>query len=176
MLETIIHLDSNGQDLAIEHIRKWLSYSPETGEFVWTECLSNAAPAGSVAGSPSKRGYISIQINGRLYRAHRLAWAYVYGEWPDKDIDHINGKIADNRIANLRLATASQNQANVGLRTDNKSGLKGVSFHRVTGKWSATIQHQGRRIHLGLFTTPDAASSSYNEAALSLRGEFARAA
>jgi hypothetical protein len=171
-----IHLHNNGEDLTIEHVRHCLDYCCDTGVFRWSECRSNAAPKGSIAGSLHKRGYVCIQLDGTIYRAHRLAWFYVYGGWPAGDLDHINGVKSDNRIANLRVATASQNQANVGRRIDNKSGYKGVSFHKLTQKWSATIQHQGKRIHLGLFATPEGAAAAYVSASKPLHGQFARVA
>ncbi len=170
------HFDGNGTDFAVEHLRQWLHYDPKTGEFFWKECLSNAAPVGSRAGSPDKRGYWYIQINGHLYRANRLAWFYIHGVWPEGHIDHKNRNTSDDRIENLRDATRSQNQANAKRRGDNKSGFKGVSLHKLTGKWSATIQVRGKRKHLGLFPTPESAFSVYIEAARSEHGEFARAA
>lgn len=173
-MEVRVHLDSNGQDLTVEHIRRCLDYNPETGRFIWTETLSNAAPAGYVAGTLSGRGYVSIQFEGRLYRAHRLAWFYVYGSWPTGQIDHINGITSDNRIANLRDATCSQNQANVGRRSDNKSGYKGVCLHKPTGKWSSSVQHEGRRFHLGLFGSKEQAAVAYGEMLKKLKGSFAR--
>lgn len=170
------HLDSNGQDLAIEHVRRLLEYKPETGEFFWKECFSNAAVAGKRAGSKGKNGYVSVQIMGRSYRAHRLVWFYVNGVWPTGEVDHANGVRSDNRIDNLRDATRSQNQANAARRKDNLSGYKGVRYHKATKKWMARIRHQHRSIYLGLFNSPEAASGAYKNAALEFHGEFARAA
>jgi hypothetical protein len=92
-------------------VRETLSYSPETGEFVrlksgWSKRV------GMIAGTKDTYGYLQIKVNGRLYLAHRLAWIYMYGEWPEKGIDHRNGIRDDNRIANLRLADQAENSQN----------------------------------------------------------------
>jgi hypothetical protein len=94
----------------IEHLRQILSYRPETGLFKWKATLSNRAKAGDVAGSPNTKGYISIKVEGRQYKAHRLAWYFVYGQDPsDLEIDHKDLDKGNNRIENLRLATKAQN-------------------------------------------------------------------
>jgi len=78
----------------------------------------------------------------------------------------------DNRRQNLRV-TLNQNQQNVAKRKHNTSGYKGVSFHKITGKWSATIQAKGKQIHLGIYLTRELAATAYDTAALELHGEFA---
>jgi hypothetical protein len=126
---------------------------------------------GDVAGCPS-HGYILIRLDGMLHRAHRLAWFYVTGEWPPLGIDHSNLDRADNRWHNLRLATQSQNCANVRTRRNSASGLKGVVKH--ADKWRAMIRNKGRMHHLGLFPTKEEAHAAYVAAAISFYGEFAR--
>ena len=106
-------------------------------------------------------------------KAHRLAWFFVYGEWPQKQIDHINGNKSDNRISNLRLATASQNLSNKGITKSNTSGYKGVSFNRTKKKWMASIKVNKKSINLGYFLTPEEASEAYKAAAIKHHGEFA---
>lgn len=135
-----------------EKLMELLSYDPETGLFfnkVWRS--SNATP-GSVAGSVQNKGYIMIWIEGRRYMAHRLAWLYIHGEWPDKTLDHINGVKTDNRIANLRLADNSENKQNVPPTSANTSGIVGVMWHKKTKKWQAQITIKKRTIYLGLFS------------------------
>lgn len=88
--------------------------------------------------------------------------------------DHINGNGLDNRRANLRLATSSQNGANRRRASNNSSGYKGVSWNRVTGKWQAMIRVNKRQINLGSYATPEAAHQAYCEAAQKHFGEFAR--
>jgi hypothetical protein len=119
-------------------------------------------------------GYWHVGVDGDEYKAHRLAWLFVHGEWPAGRLDHENGDTADNRIANLRPVTHSQNIANSRLRRDSTSGFKGVSFYTSAGKWGANINKDGRRHYLGLFNTPEEAHAAYCEAACELHGEFAR--
>jgi len=87
------------------------------------------------------------------------------GEWPEADIDHKNGNKADNRFVNLRAVTRTVNSHNRCKRNDNKSGYKGVSWHKRTSKWVAQIQNAGTRKHLGLFDTPEDAYNVYCAAA-----------
>lgn len=89
-------------------------------------------------------------------------------------IDHVNGDAADNRIENLRAANRSQNNANSALRNRNASGFKGVSLHKKTGKWQASIKVDGKGRHLGLFSDPVKAHAAYCSAASEIFGSFAR--
>lgn len=159
--------------LTAERVREILSYDPLTGVFVWMARASakfNGKFAGKVAGSIDDMGYRVIGVDGRLYRAHRLAWLYVHGEWP-KIIDHKDGDRDNNTIANLRLATALQNTAN--RRGDSRSGYKGVTWQSQIGRWQARIRVKGKNIHLGVFGTAEEASKAYETAAKSVHGEFA---
>ena len=156
--------------LTVDEVRDLLDYNPVTGEFVWKITLSNRAPAGSVAGNVTEIGYRHIKLNGRTIRACRLAWFHYYGEIGGMEIDHINGDRADDRIANLRLCTRSQNLANRRKQSNNSSGYKGVS--KSLGKWRATIRAGGRNIHLGTFECPRLAHQAYLEAARKYYGEF----
>ena len=116
-----------------------------------------------------------MQIDGRRYLAHRLAWFYVYGEWPRKGLDHINRDRLDNRIANLREADHAQNVQNRGPMSNNKSGFKGVFFNpRHTQPWQAQITARGQYFNLGRYATAEEAHEAYKEAAARLHGEFAR--
>ncbi len=160
--------------LTQSRLKECLSYDPETGEFRALS-TSGARQAGSVAGSKHPKGYISITVDGHRHLAHRLAWLYVYGVFPDGDTDHINGVKTDNRIANLREATRSQNMANLGALSNSKSGIRGVHYFKRTGRWVSSIRANGKTVHLGYFATAEAASLAYREAATRLHGEFARA-
>ena len=98
------------------------------------------------------KGYTSIMISGKNYRAHRLAWLYVYGYLPEHEIDHIDRDKSNNKIDNLRHVSCSCNKRNVGLRQDNTSGIKGVYWDKQSDKWRAQITANNKQHHLGLFT------------------------
>jgi hypothetical protein len=151
-----------------EDVKKAVSYDPETGAFT-----RNAT--GKISGSRNSKGYIDIHIVHAQYKAHRLAWLIMTGEWPSSQIDHINGDKSDNRWRNLREATNSQNNANQGLRRSNRTGFKGVSFAR-NGKPYAQIRANGQTRYLGSFDTAEEASAAYEKAAKEAFGEFARVA
>ena len=159
-----------------EYLRDILDYSPETGLFTWRVAPNGRIKIGQRAGSPDTGGHLQIRINKRFYRAHRLAWLYVHGEWPPEDIDHINSERADNRLCNLRPATRAQNCQNSRLYRSNTSGFKGVVWHARGSKWSARIRANGRVHHLGRYTTAEAAHAAYVAAAVKYHGEFARPA
>lgn len=129
-----------------------LSYDPCTGIFTNKVWRSSNAVAGSVAGAMQNKGYLTIWLDGRRYMAHRLAWLYVYGELPEKQIDHTNREKSDNRIANLRLADNSENQQNVAMTSNNKSGAVGVYWHKKNNRWFSQIIVNRKTIHLGSFT------------------------
>lgn len=159
--------------LTASRLRHVLSYDAESGIFRWKNPTGPRAQRGAVAGSRTQ-GYVNISVDGQLYRAHRLAWLYVHGDFPASNIDHVNGRADDNRICNLREANQSQNTANARRRSDCKSGFKGVTAYR--GRWVASVRHNGVRVHLGVFGTPESAHAAYVAAAHSTHGEFARAA
>jgi len=155
------------QDILIE----FLDYCPETGVFTRKVRTSNRVKVGDIAGAKDSSGYVRFMAAGRLYLAHRLAWLYMNGCWPANHLDHINGDITDNRIANLREATSAQNSANCPASWSNKSGFKGVS--RSRGKWRAQISVNNKKIALGAYSTPELAHAAYREAAEKYHGDFA---
>lgn len=166
----------------LNRLRSLLDYDPLTGGFTWkvrpgndkpTKML-NARCAGKSA-TPRGKGYLGLCIDQRPYMAHRIAWYYHYGEEPP-ELDHINMDRADNRIANLRAATRSQNIANGPARANSKSGIRGVSWDKRRKKWLACIRKDGKNACLGYFSDQQAASLAYQRAARELYGEFARAA
>lgn len=125
-------------------------------------------------GSVRANGYIRVKIDYMDIYAHHIVWALSHGEWPEKDIDHINCNRSDNRIENLRLATKKQNQGNKSKKS-GKNLPKGVQLVR-SGRYQAFIQSDGKSYNLGTFDTPDEASSAYAAAAQRVFGNFARAA
>ena len=151
-----------------------LFYDQNTGLFTWLK-NTGRAHKGDVAGKPHPCGYVLIGIKGRHYLAHRLAWFYVYGEWP-VEIDHINLIKNDNRIGNLRTATRTQNNMNRLSSKHSTSGCKGASLDRRDGKYDARIRMNGKTYYLGRFSDPEDATKAYHAAAKKLCGEFARVA
>ncbi len=115
-----------------------------------------------------------IRIMGKRYYAHRLAWFYVHGEWPERDLDHEAGNTDDNRIEKIRPASYSQNGMNRKRRSNNRSGFKGVSWHEKKQKWVARIHVEGKQIFLGYFERVEEAAAAYKTAAVKYHGEFAR--
>lgn len=141
-------------------VRK-LHYSPETGEFTWVERGGGKANPGARAGCKTKAHYRILSVGNVLYMEHRLAWLYAYGEWPDDDIDHINGVRDDNRLCNLRRADRSSNMENIRVaRRDNRTGLLGARL-RPDGKFFACIKTRGLHRHLGSFDTAEEAHNAY---------------
>jgi hypothetical protein len=151
--------------LSLEQLKSCLRYDHETGWFTHLRRVRSRGGSmlpGQLAGNPRPDGYILVGVLGKQYRAHRLAWFYMTGEWPPKglDIDHKNRDRADNRWANLRLRTRGQNNHNSGASISNMSGHKGVSFNKGTGKWLARIQVEKRIIHLGYYPSKEEAAAA----------------
>jgi hypothetical protein len=153
-------------------IRDLIEYDPETGLFRWLVKRASEKQ-GWFDGCPHTKGYRTIRANRKLHKAHRLAWFMTYGEWPTLQIDHINGIRHDNRIANLRLATPSQNQRNRRCCHHSSTGLKNV-YQTATGKFMARVKLNGRRQSLGCYTTPEEAANVARKAAEAHYGEYAK--
>lgn len=161
--------------LAQSLLTELLNYDPLTGVFTWKVARSGNVKVGGVAGSLNKQsGYREIWIGERQYVAHRLAWLYMTGEWPEHTVDHEDLDKDNNRWANLRAATQAQQCANRGLKSDNKSGFKGVSWSKESNRWYASIKIKGKSRNLGMYNTPEEASAAYTRALTEAYGEFAR--
>lgn len=131
-------------------LKSLLRYDSDSGVFIWRVKYGNRQP-NVTAGYLHPRGYMRIRINKTTFDAHRLAWLYVYGEWPSEEIDHINRVRSDNRIVNLRKVSRSANIQNSSIRRDNTSGTKGVCWHKASNKWCARITINHKRLPLGLY-------------------------
>jgi hypothetical protein len=153
-----------------ERLIALLRYEPSTGNFYWIK-TGTRVKAGQIAGTTGNHGYRAIKIDGSMYLSHRLAWLYVHGDMPKHGIDHINRIGVDNRLCNLREATASQNMVNRRLKT-NTSGFIGASYHKGHGKYSANISIDGKKKHLGYFESAEDAHKKYIEASTKQRAEF----
>lgn len=137
--------------LTREYLNSIIDYNKDSGLFIWKKVrVKNQIKAGSVAGYLDKKGYLRIQIDGKNYMAHKLAWLSEYGIIPEM-IDHINQVKSDNRIKNLRVVTASENAKNRKICSNNTSGCMGVTWNKSSRKWIARITIEGKRISLGRF-------------------------
>lgn len=131
-----------------DRLKSLLIYDPDTGVFTRN---------GKVAGYAHHSGYRYVGIDKAKITEHRLAWFYCYGVWPVADLDHINRNRSDNRIANLREVSRSENCQNQPVRRSNKSGVTGVYYHKASGKWAASISIDKRQVHLGVYDTVEEA-------------------
>ncbi len=130
-------------------LKQCLSYNPSDGIFRWIE-KRRGLRVGDIAGYNRSDGYIDIGIDGKLYRAHRLAWLYMNGVMP-KSIDHIDGDRSNNCISNLREVSKGENSKNLGTNRRNSSGEMNIMWYNPLNKWHVQIQHKGKRIHIGYF-------------------------
>lgn len=140
----------------IAEIQSIFNYDADTGDLIY-KVSRGSKKAGSVAGYVHKSGYIQIEVKGKAYLAHRLAWLLFYGCWPENNIDHINHIKTDNRIANLRDVTQAENTKNRSLGIANTSGFLGVSLYKPTGKWVAKFSNKT----IGYYDTPEMANEAY---------------
>ena len=131
-----------------ERLKELLYYDELTGLFTWA-CNRGKMKKGALTGlSSDTRGYPCIRLDGILYSAHRLAWLYSYGKWPAV-IDHLNGKVSDNRLINLQDCRTNQvNLKNRQLSKNNISGIMGVRWRKDRAKWHSYISVWGRELRL----------------------------
>lgn len=157
---------AKGAILPPERLRQLLEYDEITGKLFWLERDGETWPesTASIRRAWNARyaleeafygidgaGYHQGAVFGRYYKAHRVAWAIHHGEWPAHEIDHVNGDPRDNRIANLRSVSHYENLRNCRRSKRNTSGVTGVSWNRVHGKWQACIRINGKTKGLGTF-------------------------
>ena len=156
--------------LTAERVREVLDYEPETGILTWKAPLKfSSRKAGTVAGSKNDQGYVTIKVDNVLYRAHRLAWLYMHGEWPDNEVDHRNGIRDDNRMANLRDVSCQVNSQNqlrakrLAVPSPFSTGLLGTYFNRRRQLFIARIQDPVTRKqkNLGAYATAAEAHEIY---------------
>lgn len=160
-------MSKSNNNLSYEEASARYWYEPETG-LIYSKHFKR--PVGVFDGG----SYVVIQINRKLYKAHRLAWLLHYGEWPTLEIDHINGDKSDNRLSNLREATRQQNILNRRMFKNNTTGVKGVS--RARNRFRAQLWHNGAPVLSQLFDTLEEAAAAYEAKANELFGEWHRAA
>ena len=137
--------------LTQQQLKKFIDYNSQTGLFTWKVNRGGATKKNNIAGCVASDKYIVLTLFEKQYKAHRLAWLYVYGVFPSGNIDHINGNKQDNRIDNLRDVSHAKNSQNLSLDKRNKSGKTGVCWHIVSKKWIVNISVNKKAIHLGYF-------------------------
>lgn len=161
----------------LDRLQEVMDYDPETGWLTWRVGNHGRKP-GKRAGSLKKNGYRRITIDNVSFPASHVAWYHFYGVAPEGDVlDYKNLDKDDNRIENLREATYSENSRNIGRRSSNTTGLKGAArFNspRNLKKYRASIRVDGRRIHLGQFSTPEEAHEAYSKKVAEFHGAFGR--
>lgn len=156
--------------LTAERVRALLCYDPATGHFTRRVRTAQRHQVGDRADfqilGGNAKGYYRVAIDSKRYLAHRVAWLYVHGAWPDQFIDHLNGDRADNRLENLRQADAKLNQENLRKprRKSTASGLLGAHWDEQVGKFKASIVVDRKKHHLGNFEDPAAAHAAYVQA------------
>lgn len=147
-----------------EFIFELLDYNPSSGIFHWKKKLSNRINRGDIAGCYTGR-YGIISILNHRYPSHHIAWLYMYGEYPNGQIDHIDQNTMNNSICNLRIVTSKDNNRNKPKRRDNTSGLTNISFDKYSGKWVVRIKNNlGIYENRGRFNTIIEAKSARDKA------------
>lgn len=153
-------MSRNNCSLTQAELRSKLRYCPASGLFSWSNPTTTAVSVGSLAGSPTGKGYIRIRLNGRNYAAHRLAMLYIYGEMPAV-VDHKDGVITNNALDNLRSVSLSENAQNRkrANRNNRSTGLAGVSPQG--SRFRAAIYYDGRTHIIGQYDTAEEAHAAY---------------
>ena len=173
--------------ISVEDVRSVIDADFDSGKLFWlprprwafasqkTYSIFMAKYCGKEAlTATTDNGYKVGDICGERVRAHRVVWALAHGHWPQGDVDHIDGDRANNKLSNLREATRSENLFNKGPQSKNLTGYKGVVFDKRRGTYGASIGARGKVHYLGKFRTAEEAAIAYDEAAISLHGEFAK--
>lgn len=157
--------------LSWDRLTSLVEYSADSGVFTNKTSRGNMSN-GSTAGHKRSDGYRWLMLDNIRYMEHRLAWYYTYKIWPEEILDHIDSIKDNNRINNLREATQSQNKQNTPIRSDNVTGVKGVSYHKTREKYVAAITVDGVTKHIGYYDSLEDAKLAYNNEAIKLQGGF----
>lgn len=169
------------ESIDFEAAQRLFAYDPDSGAIRWRRSTNPRIAVGSVAGCVDRHGYVRITVafagqRRRSIAAHRLAWLLTHGRWPIGEIDHVNGRKADNRIVNLRDVDRRENAANrSGPDRDSSTGLLGASRHK-SGKFLSQIRREGKYHYLGLHATPELAHAAYVAASQKLAAPTVEAA
>ena len=158
-------------ELTLELVNKLFSYDDKTGDLIRKVTVGPRGKAGKVAGGLNSKGYVYVEIKGVSYLAHRIVFLMHHGYLP-KCLDHVDNNRSNNHIENLRPATVSQNNHNADQRSNNTSGVKGVSQYGRNGKWRAVIMVDGKSHYIGGFTDKAVAETAVRKAREELHGTF----
>lgn len=142
--------------ISLETVREHLRYDPQTG-LLWWLVPRPGRKLDKPAGTVRSDGYATLMLHGKHFVAHRLAFALANGHWPKGEVDHIDGDRANNKIENLREVSSQEQCRNKARPSNNKSGVVGVSWHKVRKKWRANIRADHRLRYLGLYDSFDGA-------------------
>lgn len=146
--------------LTQEQVKELFGYDAENGILI--KKLRRGRTYNKPCGhNPRSDGYGSVNIDGKMYKTHRVIWLIHYGSWPDGEIDHLDRNKMNNRIDNLRSVCSSENQHNIGLFKNNSTGYPGVSWYKPLEKYRAQIMVNNEQKHLGYFDTAEEAFLAY---------------
>ncbi len=164
-----------GENELLDTFKTILEYNKNNGTFTWKTKLrehfnsdtgmkiANSRCEGKLAGTIEKpSGYHCVRLLGKQYKIYRLVWLFEHGNWPDKDIDHIDGNKNNNHISNLREASHAENMQNIiKAQKNNKTGFLGVTKCKITGSYISQIGINGKTKRIGCFKTPEDAHEAY---------------
>jgi len=150
-------------DLTAARLRELLHYDAESGVFSWLGVAPHSRRKPGSSPPTNAKGYCILRVDGEKHLAHRLAYLYAHGRWPDGHVDHINGNKRDNRIDNLRAVTCSLNNQNIRqARRHSKTGILGV--RKEGNGFTARLKVGGKSLHIGSFPTAEQAYTAYVQA------------
>lgn len=159
-----------GETTHRELLRRF-NYCPQTGILTHRQVTTNRVKEGDQVGSLHSRGYLHTRLDGKTVKVHRVIWFYQTGQWPDQDIDHIDGDRSNNAWSNLRACSRAQNLQNMKAKNP-QSGFKGVV--RRGGSYMVRLRANKQTYHVGSFSSAKEAAEAYDQAALQLQGSFAK--
>lgn len=166
--------------ITYEIAKALFDYDPKTGKVVWkfesAQIVKGAEIGTNTDTARSNTKYRAVKLFGLSYKVHRIIWLMQTGDWPEGDVDHIDGDGLNNKWDNLRDVTHSQNLMNAAVRSDSTSGYKGVSYDKSRDRWYAYINIDGKRKMLGRYNTLQEAVNARQLAEDGLFGEYARTA
>lgn len=178
------HLRRNS--LSIKILKKFILLDVETGTIFWKDRVLEDFPskktwlsfqsrfAGKRCGTyKAPDGYYRVTVNKTVQLVHRIIWALYYGEWPAKQLDHIDGDTTNNKISNLREVTGQQNQAN-SKSTKGSSIYKGVHWCNTSKRWVAKLMFNYKNVFTKHCNTEEEAAIAYNEAAKFWFGKYSK--